>query len=128
MKPATAKAKGAATEQLFCDYLAAWVPHVERRHLSGSADRGDIAGLPGVVLEVKSGARVDIAGWLAELTTEIRNDGANTGAVVVRPKGKPAPPDWYAVLPLPLYVDLLIDAGYIADPTRLEHRHTPPSH
>lgn len=114
MKPATAKAKGAKTEQLFCDYLKQWVPHVERRHLSGAFDRGDIAGVPGVIFEIKSGASLSIAQWLKELEAEIRNDNADTGAVVVRPKGKPDPPDWFTVIPLPLYVQLLIDAGWIA--------------
>lgn len=116
MKPGTAKAKGAATEQAFCDYLSAWVPHVERRHLSGAFDRGDIAGVPGVVFEVKSGAKIAMASWLAELEAEIRNDKADTGAVVVRPKGKPRCEDWFAAMPLPLYVELLVDAGWIAKP------------
>jgi hypothetical protein len=115
VKPSTAKAKGAATEQAFCDYLSAWVPHVERRHLSGAFDRGDIAGVPGVVFEVKSGARMALSTWLAELEVEMVNDGADTGAVVVRPKGKPRPEDWFAALPLPLYVQLLVDAGWIPE-------------
>lgn len=113
MKPSTAKAKGAATEQAFVDYLSAWVKHAERRHLCGAADRGDITGMPGWVWEVKSGARVDIAGWLGELDAEMGNDRSDMGAVVVRPKGLPRPADWYAVLPLPVLMRLLEQAGWV---------------
>lgn len=115
MKPATAKAKGTATETTFVTWLRQWVPHAERRRLHGNADRGDIAGLPGVVLEVKSGARVAIAQWLAELETEIDNDQADTGAVIVRPPKQPGPDNWYAVMPLPLWRELMTAAGWIAE-------------
>lgn len=120
MKPATAKAKGRETESAFVAWLARWVPHAERRRLAGTADRGDITGMPGFVWEVKSGARVDIAGWLAELDTEIRNDRADMGAVVVRPKGAPNPAQWYCVMPLPAYMRLLEQAGWVPAPRPIE--------
>lgn len=113
MKPATAKAKGAATEAAVVAWMQAnGAPYVERRHLNGANDLGDIVGLPGVVAEVKSGARLDMAGWLDELAVEMANAGADQGAVIVRPKGKPSPPDWFCVLPLPLWWQLLKDAGW----------------
>lgn len=113
MKPATAKAKGAKTEQLWVDYLrdCGW-PFVERRHLAGTADRGDITGMPGVTCEVKSGARLDLAGWMGELEVEMRNDGTDIGYTVVRPKGKPAPGDWWCVVPADVLVRLLKAAGW----------------
>lgn len=120
MKPSTAKAKGRDTENRFVDYLARWVPHCERRRLAGTADRGDITGMPGFVWEVKSGARVDIAGWLAELEVEIRNDRADMGAVVVRPKGAPDPEGWYTVMPLPAMMRLLEQAGWVPTPKPIE--------
>ena len=117
MKPATAKAKGAATEQAFVDYLKTWVTHAERRHLSGSADRGDIAGMPGWVWEVKSGGSIDLAGWEKELRAEVHNDGADNGAIVIRPKGKPDPHQWWAVMPLPWLIEVLMDAGWLPKET-----------
>lgn len=120
MKPSTAKQKGAQTEQAFVDYLRPWVKHAERRHLCGAADRGDITGMPGWVWEIKSGARVDIAGWLGELDAEMRNDDSDMGAVVVRPKGLPRPVDWYAVLPLPVLMRLLEQAGWVPAPATTE--------
>lgn len=108
MKPATAKAKGRATEQMLCDWLVAnGVPGAERRRLAGIEDRGDVAGWPQVCIEVKSGAKIDLAGFLAELSREQRNAGAAYGFVAIRPKGKPRVDDWYAVLPLPALVELI---------------------
>lgn len=55
MKPRTAKTKGAQTEQMFCDWLKTYwnLPHIERRHLAGANDRGDIAGWPGVCVLIR---------------------------------------------------------------------------
>lgn len=117
MTPATAKAKGRETENLFVEYLRAHgVPYAERRRLTGSADQGDITGWPGMVVEVKSGARVAVAKWLSELAAEKRNAAARSGFVAVRPKGKPDPDGWYVVLPLPELMDLLEEAGWTSGP------------
>ena len=115
MKPATAKAKGRQTESMLVDWLRAnGVPHAERRRLTGAHDQGDITGWPGVCVEVKSGARLDIAGWIDELAAEIRHAQAETGFVAVRPRGRPAVDDWWAVLPLPALVELMRQAGWMA--------------
>lgn len=115
VKPATAKAKGRETETVLVRWLRAHgVPYAERRRLTGRYDQGDLTGWPGVVVEVKSGAKIDAAGWLAELEAEIVNAQAETGFVAVRPKGKPQPEDWFAMLPLPLLMGLLAEAGRLA--------------
>jgi hypothetical protein len=113
MRPATAKTKGTATESALVAWMQAHgAPHVERRRLNGSNDRGDITGLPGVVIEVKSGARIDLPGWLNELRVEMDNDRADMGAVIIRPKGKPNPADWIVAMPLPLWWALMQDGGW----------------
>lgn len=116
MKPATAKAKGRETENLLVGWLRARGVPAERRRLAGAADRGDIAGFAGpageCVVEVKSGARLDLAGWTEELRREQFNAGAATGIVAVRPKGRPDPADWWAVLPMPAALELLRRAGF----------------
>lgn len=121
MKPSTAKAKGAQTETLYVEYLKAnGVPNAERRHLSGAQDKGDIAGWCApdgawnICVEVKSGAKLNIQGWLKELDSEIINSQAETGILVVRPKGKPDPADWFVVMRNPLLMKLMEKAGYIA--------------
>jgi hypothetical protein len=121
VRPSTAKAKGRATEQALCDHLHdEWsCLYVERRRLAGALDRGDIAGLPGVTIEVKSGGRVDIAGWLAELEAEMGNDDTDFGFVAVRPKGHPDPRDWWAVMPLQIALRLLDEADLLPRRERL---------
>jgi len=117
VKPATAKTKGRATEQMLVEFLLGegW-PHVERRRLNGTEDKGDLAGVRGptggVCVEVKSGAALDLPGWLRELCRETVAARAATGFVAVRPKGKPDCHDWYGIMPLPWLLDLLAQAGY----------------
>jgi hypothetical protein len=115
VKSSTAKAKGRDTENSFVAYArTVWgLTHIERRRLMGSADQGDVTGWPGVCVEIKSGARIDVAGWLAELDAEIANACATTGFVAVRPKGKPNPDEWYALLHLPTLMRLMADAGWM---------------
>ena len=58
------KAKGTAWETAVVDYLRAnGHPHAERRALSGNTDRGDIAGVPGVVIECKNAKTMALAAW-----------------------------------------------------------------
>ena len=114
MKPSTAKTKGRETENAFVQFLRSHgVPHAERRRLTGSADQGDITGWPGVCVEIKSGAQLAIPKWLAELDAETRNAHADIGFVVVRPKGKPDPADWFVILRPESLMDLMKEAGRI---------------
>lgn len=115
MKPSTAKAKGRDTENRFVEFLQRWVPHAERRRLNGNQDRGDIAGTPGICWEVKSGARLDLAGWMHELDAEVRNDHARHGVIVIRPKGAPDPANWWTVMRLPDLIDLLVEAEWLTE-------------
>ena len=120
MKPNTATRKGVETENSWVEYLKAHgVVNAERRRLQGSADRGDISGWCHpkgnwtVVSEVKSGAVLKIPEWISELRAEIANDNADTGHIVVRPKGKPDPSDWFIVLPVDIYMDLMKRASFL---------------
>jgi hypothetical protein len=115
MKPSTAKAKGRDTENLFVAYLRTFGLLAERRRLTGSQDQGDITGWPGVCVEVKSGARIDIAGWLDQLRNEALHSGADIAFVAVRPKGKPDVGSWYAVLPIPDLMALMAAAGWLPE-------------
>lgn len=120
MKPSTAKAKGAETEETWVQYLRTHgVPNAERRHLAGRFDKGDISGWAAidgswnVCNEVKSGAVLNIQEWLRELDAEMYNAGSEMGAVIVRPKGKPKAEDWFAVMPVELWMELMEKAGYL---------------
>jgi hypothetical protein len=109
------KAKGTRVEAGIVDLLRAsgW-PHAERRALNGTTDRGDVAGVPGIVIEAKSGARLDMPGWMRETEKERVNDGAAYGVLVVKPKGvgDTRVAEWYATMPLGALLRLLREAGY----------------
>lgn len=107
------KQKGTAAETALVNWLKKQgEKHVERRPLNGSADRGDIAGIHDVVIEVKNTVRMELSGWLAELAVEMNNDKANTGVVVHKKKGTTDVGEWYATLPVKVWYKLLKEAGY----------------
>ena len=87
-------------------------PHVERRSLNGANDRGDIAGIVGVVIEAKAAARLAIPAWLRELDAEIANDNASTGALWCKQVGKADAIDGFIVMRPTTWLRLLAEAGY----------------
>ena len=107
------KAKGTAAETAVVNWLVErGRKHVERRSLNGSNDRGDIAGIPGVVLEIKNHARMELSQWLSELEVEMINDKADTGVVIHKKKGTTDVGLWYATMPVNVWYELLGEAGY----------------
>jgi hypothetical protein len=108
------RAKGTAWETAIVDYLRTnGVPHAERRASNGAKDRGDIAGIPGVVLEAKSAARVELAAWLDEAEQERANAGAVVTAVWIKRRGRAWPGAGYVLISGNTLVQLLHEAGYI---------------
>jgi len=108
-----AKQKGTAAETAVVNWLVSkGRKHVERRSLNGSLDRGDIAGIPGVVIEVKNCARVELPKWISELETEIHNDKADTGTVIHKKRGTTDVGYWYATMPVSIWYELIKQAGY----------------
>lgn len=103
--------KGTAFESAVVDYLhTQGAPHAERRALNGRGDRGDIAGTPDMVWECKATKAIDLAGFIAELHTEMANDGARHGAVIIKRRQHPVRRA-YAVMQLDQLCDLLRLAG-----------------
>jgi uncharacterized 2Fe-2S/4Fe-4S cluster protein (DUF4445 family) len=79
------KAKGTAFETLVVNFFKRrGFPHVERRALFGHLDRGDIAGVPGVVIECKAEQRIDLAGYMDQVVKEVGNASADTGVAIVK--------------------------------------------
>lgn len=106
--------KGTGWESRVVDYLRAnGVPQAERRALAGAADRGDVAGLPGVVIECKAEQRITLSEYVDEAEQERANDGASVGVAWVKRRGKASPADGYAVMTGATLVRLLTEAGYI---------------
>ena len=107
--------KGTAWESAIVEHLRAnGVPHAERRALNGNKDRGDIAGLPGVVIEAKSAAKVELAAWVDEAETERANDGAAIGIVWFKRRGRTSPGAGFVTMTGDTALALLRAAGYIA--------------
>lgn len=94
-----AKKKGTTAETAVVNYLrAVGFTQAERRTLNGSKDRGDIAGIPGVVVEVKNCARQELGAWIAEAEIERDNDNASLGVVWHKRRGKGNPGDWFVTM------------------------------
>lgn len=107
------KQKGTAWESAIVRLLAdEGFTQVERRALAGTSDRGDIAGLPGWVIEAKNCKRMDLAGWVDEAALEQANDGAEFSAVWHHRVGKAKPEAGYVTMTGATFVRLLQAAGY----------------
>ncbi|RKN35969.1 hypothetical protein [Streptomyces hoynatensis] len=102
------KAKGTRAETEVVKYLRQWWPAAERRALSGALDKGDIAGIPGLVIEVKAAATQLIGPWQRETLTEMENASAETGMLVVKRPRKPVSV-WDAYLLRVGTLDILAD-------------------
>lgn len=85
-----ARTKGTTAERDVVAYLrkAGW-PDAERRALAGNKDKGDVAGIPGVCIEIKAQERPMLAKWARELQVEMANAGAGFGLLVVKRAYKP---------------------------------------
>lgn len=106
------KAKGTAAETAVVNYLKETWDTVERRALAGSADKGDISGIANVCIEVKDHKKMVLSGWVKELEEEMKNAQALTGAVIHKKRGTLNVGEWYATMPVEVYINLLIEAGY----------------
>ncbi|MFE2712306.1 hypothetical protein ACFXKI_10015 [Streptomyces mirabilis] len=105
------KAKGSAWERAIVEHLRAvgW-PFAERRLAGSTKDRGDIAGVVGVVIEAKNAARTDLAGWIDEADLERTNDGAWLGVVWHKRRGRASAADGYVTMTGAQFTALLAQA------------------
>jgi hypothetical protein len=106
------KDRGTRWESAIVDTLRAhWNPRIERRAPAGNADKGDIAGVYAqgvpIVIEAKSVAKLNLAGWVAEAEAEALNAGAPIGVVWAKRVGKASPLDGYVVMSGDTFLELL---------------------
>jgi hypothetical protein len=106
------KARGTAWESAIVAYLAELWPYVERRTQSGAKDRGDIAGLPGVVIEAKSAARMELSEWAKETAAEVSNAKARIGVTWIKRRGKTSAADGFVIMDGRTFAYLLKEAGW----------------
>jgi hypothetical protein len=114
------KAKGTSWESAIVAYLTelGW-PHIERRTLAGSNDRGDIAGIPGIVIEAKSVKSITLGAFVDEAKREASNDTAvakrkdnSLGVAWIKRRGHTSPAKGYVVMDGDTFACLLDEAGY----------------
>jgi hypothetical protein len=110
------KQKGTSWESAIVDYLRAYGwPHVERRTLNGAMDRGDIAGIPGVVIEAKSVKTITLGAFIDEADKERKNDKADIGVAWIKRRGRTTADYGYVVMDGAQFAWLLKEAGYHPD-------------
>ena len=109
------KQKGTLAETAVADYLRQTFPAVERRTLSGKNDKGDIAGVPNSVVEVKNQRTYKIHEWMKETETERINAGADLGILVIKPNGVGVAHInyWWAVVSLETITKLIEDSDFV---------------
>lgn len=86
--------------------------HAERRRLGGARDRGDITGIPGIVIEAKDTNRLALSEAVDEAVVEAANDNGSIGAAWIHRKGRGAAEQGYVVMQGDHFLRLLGEAGY----------------
>lgn len=86
--------------------------YAERRRMNGIHDRGDIAGLPGVVIEAKNVARFTLSEWADEATIEAVNDASKIGVIWAHRPRKSSPGDGYVIMNGSTFIELLKEGGW----------------
>lgn len=110
------RAKGTAAETALVAYLNTHgFPFAERRALHGTKDTGDIAGVPGWVIEVKNCAQASVGAWLAEATDEAVNAGVDLACVWHKRAGKGSPGDWWVTMHASVFAELVGCTPQVAD-------------
>lgn len=100
--------KGTDGENAVCLYLSRWWPYVERRAKRGNKDAGDIAGIPGVMIEVKARPKkFNIAGWLREVAVQQENARADVGVCWFKLPGTTKAERWAVVMTGEMFARLM---------------------
>jgi len=103
------KRKGTAFETEVVNHLRArGFDECERRALTGTQDRGDIAGIVNWTIECKNQNTSLWAAWMDELAIEKKNAGTRRSLLVVR-RRMAVIERAYAVMPLAEAIDVIID-------------------
>ena len=93
------KAKGTRGENLAVEFLAEVLgPQVERRVTAGANDKGDVAGIEGVVVEVKWCADLQLGAFMREAEVEAMRGGMSF-PVLMHNRRQAKTRDNYATVP-----------------------------
>lgn len=87
--------------------LAARPLIIERLALSGAHDRGDVAGVPDTVIQVKAARRIEPAAFLDAARVQASNAQASVYAAWIKRRGTTDPARWYALTDGEVFARLL---------------------
>lgn len=106
------RAKGTRAETAVVDFLRAhgW-PHAERRATRGHRDGGDIAGIPGVCIEIKDQGKMELGTWVNEAKIEALQADADLGMVWHKRRGMADAGGWYVTMDGATFARLLKESG-----------------
>ena len=105
-----ARAKGTRWESSIVTYLnEQGFVMAERRALSGSLDKGDVTGIPGVVIEAKNTKTINLAQFLDEANAEALNAKASVGIAWIKRRGKTSPAEGYVLMSGETFIELLTE-------------------
>ena len=110
------KARGTAAETALVNYLRGrGQTAVERRALTGANDKGDVAWLPWLAVEVKNARTPRYGEWLREAEAERSNSDAEIGVVVHKPHGTgiTSQDNWHVVMTMSTFMSLLDRGGWL---------------
>jgi len=96
---------GTRAESAVVAYLQAQGFPAERRALAGVNDRGDVAGLAGIVIEIKDHGKMELAEWVKEANREAAVAG-DLGVVWHKRRGQ-GPAGGYVTMDGATFVALL---------------------
>lgn len=89
-------------------------PYAERR--SPGTSGPDITGTPGIAWEIKNCKAINLAGWVDQAEDQRASTGNTYSPVVYKRQGTTNPDNWYTILPLWQFLELLEEAGHAAPP------------
>ena len=101
------KRKGHAAELAVVKWLRAHGIMADRIQAGTHADKGDVTGWPGVVIEVKDRKAHSWHGYFEQLRTQIVNANAYTGVIIAKRPGLTDVGEWMAVMPVKEWFELM---------------------
>ena len=102
------KRKGHAAELAVVKWLRRYGIQADRVQAGTHRDKGDIAGWPGVVIEVKDRKAHSWHGHFAQLRAQIQNSNAYTGVIIAKRPGLTDVGEWMAVMPVTEWFNLML--------------------
>ena len=113
MTGAMSRRKGAAFEVAVANWLKGiGVVHAERRGVH-TDDRGDIDGIPGVIIECKNVNSAIQPAWLDQAEAARRHVGAELAVVITKRRGHASADDALVVMSMSSLALLLVESGRV---------------